>query len=349
MTQAVTLSGLGSTNALYTDSSGNVGIGTSSPASKLHVQNSTNGILVEPTGTWAAKIYQANDAEAYNGLVVGNRWASSTSTVFDAGSLYGMGSGSWKSFYKIDGNGTHIWGNNNSEAMRIASSGNVGIGTSSPQARLDINTTASGNILNVQGASGASAEINISLTGGTGNAEAILNFGNNLTTVARYVGRIAYSTSNNYMVFWTNTTERMRIDASGRVTKPYQPAFAVSMSGSGSRAANSVIPFDTALLNTGNYFNTSTYLFTTPVTGTYLFTLSLYLQGASSICYRINGAELGGPTPLLMVNSGAYDTGGSSQIIKYLSAGDTFGVYCRGTQASNVYGPHSMFCGYLLG
>jgi hypothetical protein len=93
----------------------------------------------------------------------------------------------------------------------------VGIGTASPAARLDINTTASGNILNVQGTAGNSAEINISLTSGTGNKECILNFGNNLGTAGRYIGRIFYQTDNNVMGFWTNTTERMRIDSSGNV------------------------------------------------------------------------------------------------------------------------------------
>lgn len=132
------------TERIRVDSLGNVGIGRSAPSAKLHVQNSTDGILNEPTGTWAAKIYQAADASTYNGLVVANRWAAETSTAFEVGSLYGNGTGAWTPFYKITGIGTSIWSQgSNVERMRLDSSGNFGIGANAPSEKLHVN----GNIL----------------------------------------------------------------------------------------------------------------------------------------------------------------------------------------------------------
>jgi hypothetical protein len=180
------------------DSSGNVGIGTSSPSGKLHVQNSTNPILVEPAGTWAAKIYQAQDSPALNGLVVGNRYATNTSTVFEAGSLYGGGSGSWKSFYKIDGIGAHVWGNNTSEAMRLDASGNLLVGTTaalySNQGGVQLSNSAIGAIVvgHTTGTSSGNGYINFNY-----NASAIGSITQNGTTGVLYNLTSDYRLKNN--------------------------------------------------------------------------------------------------------------------------------------------------------
>ena len=214
------------TQRMRIDSSGNVGIGTSSPTVKLDVLGDAKFGATVNTGagvtTGVASIelgsLRTGDGVAhidFHGISGGDYQSRAIRSGGVNGALLLTNTGTGNFAIRQEGAGSILFDTNNTERMRIDSSGNVGIGTTSPAARLDINTTASGNILNVQGTAGASAEINISLTSGTGNKECILNFGNNLGTAGRYIGRIFYQTDNNVMGFWTNTTERMRITAAG--------------------------------------------------------------------------------------------------------------------------------------
>ena len=113
---------------------GNVGIGTNSPASLFHAKLGSAATEVYPSGTWAGRIINATDSADYNGLLVGNRWASTNSWVVDFGSIFGNGSGSWSSYYKIDGVGQSIWGSGSAgtERMRLNSSGFLLVGATSP-------------------------------------------------------------------------------------------------------------------------------------------------------------------------------------------------------------------------
>jgi hypothetical protein len=122
-------------------STGNVAIGTSNTASKLYVKEGSNAIEVYPSGIWAGQVFNANDGSTSHGLVVGNRWAGTASSIFEVGSLYGGGVGSWRQFFKIDGVGQVFFSNEGSERMRINTSGNVGIGTTSPSTKLDVSGT----------------------------------------------------------------------------------------------------------------------------------------------------------------------------------------------------------------
>jgi hypothetical protein len=98
---------------------------------------------------------------------------------------------------------------NTSEAMRIDSSGNVGIGNTNPTVKLDVQDT-SGVIGRIQSTSG-DAQFNIAVPNAN---EGILAFGD----ASSYRGSIKANTSD-ALTFQTGSslTERMRIDSSGNL------------------------------------------------------------------------------------------------------------------------------------
>ena len=75
------------------------------------------------------------------------------------------------------------------------------------------------------------------------------------------------------------TTTSMAFDADGHVTKPLQPAFCVKPNSTQSNIAinsNVVIVFDNEAFDVGSNFASNT--FTAPITGKYIFCVSLYGQ-----------------------------------------------------------------------
>ena len=117
-------------------------------------------------------------------------------------------------------NGTfEIEDKTNSNAVRLAinSSGNVGIGTTSPSHRLDISqdgvafpSAAGSTVLRVRNSGGSST---ISIDSNAGNTAGI-QFGD---TDASSQGTVLYNHSSNHMQFNTSATERMRIQSNGNV------------------------------------------------------------------------------------------------------------------------------------
>lgn len=143
--------------------------------------------------------------------------------------------------------------------------------------------------------------------------------------------------------------EQMRIDKYGRMTRPYQPMFFAYRSGDGNLTSETDLSCDTADVNVGGHYSTSTFRFTAPVAGTYSFTYEcMNHQGnpGSSTCFFLkNGTKY---HYYHIVNS--HPSSSSSTVIMTLAAGDY--INCT---ASNIHWnggslyKYPTFCGFLIG
>ena len=106
--------------------------------------------------------------------------------------------------------------------------------------------------------------------------------------------------------------------------------------------------------NDGGGYNTSNGVFTAPVTGTYLFTITgLYTLNTSSpphkIVWHVNNVNQG---VLAEWQDGSiassYNTIGNSSIIYKLNATNTMRIYVESSVA-HISGAQTRYCGHLIG
>lgn len=122
-------------------------------------------------------------------------------------------------------------------------------------------------------------------------------------------------------------TDQLAVDASGRVTMPYQPMISVTLDTSGINwATNNTNVFTAGYtilydVNIGNMLNTSNGRFTAPISGSYevgFYTIK-YQSGESYHQIRVNGSDW--LRPYTNNLAGQWSTV-SATGIKVLSAGD---------------------------
>jgi hypothetical protein len=140
----------------------------------------------------------------------------------------------------------------------------------------------------------------------------------------------------------------MKLDGSGRVTMPYQPAFFAYRNSSGNVGTEADISCGLTDVNIGSHYNTSNFRFTAPVAGTYSFTLS-GMNHQSSVTSPIFKILKNGSQYHYFHIAATHPTSGCSTVIMTLAVNDY--INCKGSNFHFNGGTYKypIFCGHLLG
>jgi len=319
------------TARLHLNYDGNVGIGTTNPSYLLDVRSSAS------SGAPIVGYFQSagGDAQLHvsNGTVTTQLTADNTNSISIVGSMT---------------NHPLVIRTNNNEKIRITTGGLVGIGTTNPTYKFEIAGTTGTFTFNPNQAS------NMIIRGSvTGNFD--------INNEAASGNMRLYGSTIQLRI--PGADPAVTIDSSGRVIKPYQPAFSAGKNTNSSVSAGATVIFQLTTgnkFNIGGHYNASTGIFTAPVAGVYIFSASLIwmsltpgqdmhdsfwiYKNSSIVAYGLRRAEY---------EAGYTGNGGYfvdfANVLLSLAVGDTVKVV--NNRALDIHGnsEYSYFYGYLLG
>lgn len=297
-------------------SDGKVGINTNSPIAALDIVSNSSagnqpGLAIRNTSgatpsTFGPAVSLSNGVSGKHGYVINQEQSTDSS-------------------FQIANDGSPY-----ERYLTINQIGNIGIGTTSPGYRLDVvSADAVGHAVRIRS--------------NTSATKARIQFTNNDATQQN--GYIE-SGDTQYLAFITVSSERMRIDSSGRIYGTSQPTFLATSSIGNQLLSNGAdLPFNIATVNIGNCFNTSNYRFTAPIAGRYLLSFHLFCQNTTGrVFFKKNGADLHGLQSQTLTGDGA-----SATVIVSLAANDyiTVGDW-QNLAGGTYYMGHSLFSGALI-
>ena len=296
----------GRAEAMRIDQSGNVGIGTSSPSTKLQ-------ITVAPTGTTDNGMRVTDGTRVIQTNITGNTYSY-------------IGIGASETMLYSTGNPLNIVSDGQpikfiagtAERMRITSAGDVGIGISSPGAKLHVATPASGAGVIIRYASGtnnpglfistieATSVCEINATGSTGN--------NNLAIAISGTERIRVNSDGNVGIGTTAPGSALQVNGNIRVSN-----------GTGFTTGNSLIRSIQSMSGSSNQFVSNSIDFYTAA-----FTDNGQIAFSTGTTERM---RIDGSGRLIIGASSSFSAGGSAQWGRLQVVGNAFSGFGGGVLA----------------
>jgi len=268
----------GSSTFLYVSSSGNVGVGVTNPRLRLDVAGN---------GTSRVLIGDAFGSSGYAGISL-NSTASSTSYNF-------LSSPTDQSLYINRPTGKNIhFREANADHMVISASGNIGIGTTIPAAKLQVSGTvnvtnirgsgslATSSIFTVDGAAGRLFSVNDSLSGSLFSVNTIAGlpvieaFSDNTVRIGQYGTRALY-VSQSRVGFGKETSLNGDIDISGSAVVTGSLNISGSITSTGTITAQTLV---VQTITSSVSWITGSSKFGNLITDTHQFTGSINVSGS---------------------------------------------------------------------